>query len=48
MRRALGIALLPLCIAPLVALGPPALRTERAAYDAHFSAHHHPLARGTR
>ena len=50
MRRALGIALLPVCIAPLVALGPPALRTERRAYDARFlpAHHHHPAIRGER
>jgi hypothetical protein len=48
MRRALGIVLLPLCIAPLLALGPRALRSERQAYDARFSAHHHPATRADR
>jgi hypothetical protein len=49
MRRALGIALLPLCVAPVIAFGPAALRAERRAYDARFSsAHHHPAARGER
>ena len=37
MRRALGVALLPLSIAPLVALGPPAVRAERRTYEARFS-----------
>lgn len=37
MKRALSMALLPLSIAPLVALGPPAVRAERRAYEARFS-----------
>ena len=31
------MALLPLSIAPLVALGPPAVRAERRSYEARFS-----------
>jgi hypothetical protein len=48
MRRALGMALLPLCVAPVIALAPGAVRSERRAYDARFSAHHHPAPRGER
>ena len=37
MRRALGMALLPLSIAPLIALGPAAVRAERRSYEARFA-----------